>query len=169
MCTSSYIYQEVIFIKRFNFKNILLFIFILLFWFIGGFLFKYNKEFYESLNIPSFALPGNIISYIWIVMYILITISIYTTIKKENIFKNKDYFYVLLTNYLSNQAFPFAFFYLMSPFFGFVMTTIVFISSIYLFIETNKINKKGSYFLIPYIIYNLYAFILSLSVYVMNF
>lgn len=154
---------------KINLKGILSFLLILLFWFIGSFLFKYNPEFYENLTLPSFALPGYLISYIWIIIYILITISIYTTTKKENIFKNKDYFYVLLTNYLANQSFPLVFFYLMSPFLGFVMTTIVFISSIYLFIETYKINKKGSYFLIPYIIYNLYAFILSLAVYIMNF
>ncbi|MBQ3142551.1 MAG: tryptophan-rich sensory protein [Bacilli bacterium] len=154
---------------KINLKGILSFLLILLSWFIGSFLFKYNPEFYENLTLPSFALPGYLISYIWIIIYILITISIYTTTKKENIFKNKDYFYVLLTNYLANQSFPLVFFYLMSPFLGFVMTTIVFISSIYLFVETYKINKKGSYFLIPYIIYNLYAFILSLAVYIMNF
>ena len=146
---------------KINLKGILSFLLILLSWFIGSF--------YENLTLPSFALPGYLISYIWIIIYILITISIYTTTNKENIFKNKDYFYVLLTNYLANQSFPLVFFYLMSPFLGFVMTTIVFISSIYLFVETYKINKKGSYFLIPYIIYNLYAFILSLTVYIMNF
>ena len=156
-------------IKQISFKKVLLFLGILLPWFLGGLLFRYNPEFYESLNIPSFALPGSIISIIWVVMYILISISIYLTNKTENVLQNKDYFYVLITNYLSNQFFPFMFFYLMSPFLGFVMTTIVFISSIFLFIETYKINKKGSYFLIPYIIYNTYAFILSLTVYIMNF
>lgn len=155
--------------KNFNFKNVLLFILILLPWFIGGLIFSYNPTFYENLNIPSFALPGSIISFIWLFMYILISISIYLIHKNNNIFKNKDYFYVLLTNYLANQLFSFLFFYLMSPFFGFVITTIVFISSIYLFIETRKLSLKASYFLIPYVIYNLYAFILSLTVYIMNF
>lgn len=156
-------------LKKIKFKKVLLFLVILLPWFIGGLLFKYNPEFYESLNIPSFALPGKAISIIWVIIYILISISIYITNKKESILQNKDYFYVLITNYLANQSFPLMFFYLMSPFLGFVITTIVFISSIFLFLETYKITKKGSYFLIPYIIYNLYAFILSLTIYIMNF
>lgn len=130
-------------------------------------MFPYNQEFYSSLTIPSFALSGNTIGLIWTFIYILISISIY--ISKDELFTNKDYFYVLLTNYLANQAFPFAFFTLMSPFLGFVLTAIVFISTIFLFIETRKISKKGSLFLIPYIVYTSYALILSLTVYIMNF
>lgn len=156
-------------LKRLNYKKILLFLFILILWFIGGFIVNYNPEFYESLKLPFFTLPKNIISIIWSIMFVLITISIYSTIKSNNIFKNKDYFYVLLTNYLAVQTFSLMFFYLRSPFLGFVITTIVFISSIFLFIETRKLNKKGSYYLIPYIIYNAYAFILATTVHIMNF
>ena len=35
--------------------------------------------------------------------------------------------------------------------------------------ETKKLNKKSSYFLIPYLIYNTYALILMTSVYLLNF
>ena len=61
------------------------------------------------------------------------------------------------------------FFYLMSPFLGLVITTLTFLSSIFLYIETKKITKKSSYFLIPYMIYGLYAFILMSTIYFMNF
>ena len=154
---------------KIKFKDILSFILILLPWLISGIIFPYNKDFYEALKIPSFALPGFVIGIIWLVLYVLISISIYIINKKINILKNNDYLYILLTNYLANQLFSFAFFYLMSPFLAFVMTTITFISSIFLFIETREINKKASYFLIPYIVFSLYAFIVSLSVYIMNF
>ena len=150
-------------------KDILRFIIILLPWLISGIIFPYNKDFYETLRIPSFALPGFIIGITWIILYILISISIYIISKKINILKNTDYLYILITNYLANQLFSFAFFYLMSPFLAFVMTSITFISSIFLFIETKEINKKASYFLIPYIIFSAYALIVSLSVYIMNF
>ncbi len=150
-------------------KDIILFIIILFLWLLSGLLFKYNKEFYDTLNLPFFALDGKIISIIWFIIYILITISIVLVIKKENILKNNDYLYILLTNYLSNQLFMYFFFYLMSPFLGFAITTVTFLSSIFLFIETRKINKKSSYFLIPYLIYGLYAFILMATTYFMNF
>ena len=150
-------------------KDALRYVIILLPWLISGIIFPYNKDFYETLKIPSFALPGFVIGITWLILYILISISIYIISKKINILKNNDYLYILITNYLANQLFSFAFFYLMSPFLAFVMTTITFISSIFFFIETKEINKKASYFLIPYIIFSSYAFIVSLSIYIMNF
>lgn len=150
-------------------KDILLFLLILLFWLLSGFIFKFNKEYYDLLTLPSFTLSGKYISIIWFIIYILISISIFIIIKKHNLFKQKDYYYILVTNYLANQLFTYVFFYLMSPFLGFIITVIVFISSIFLFIETKKLNKKSSYFLIPYLIYNTYALILMTSVYLLNF
>lgn len=150
-------------------KDILLFLLILLFWLLSGFIFKFNKEYYDLLTLPSFTLNGKYISIIWFIIYILISISIFIIIKKYNLFKQKDYYYILVTNYLANQLFTYVFFYLMSPFLGFIITVIVFISSIFLFIETKKLNKKSSYFLIPYLIYNTYALILMTSVYLLNF
>lgn len=150
-------------------KKALHFLICFLPWLLSGIIFSFDKEYYDMLNIPNFALPPKIISIVWIIIYILIAISIYLISKDKNIVKESDYFYVLITNYLANQLFLYSFFDLKSPFFGFVITTVTLISSIYLFIESKKLNQKASYFLIPYILYNIYAFVLSLTVYVMNF
>lgn len=155
-------------IKKY-FKDAVLFIIILLFWLISGILFKFNPDYYSLLKLPSFALSGKAISIIWFIIYILNTISIILVSKKTNILKNNDYLYILLTNYLANQLFVFFFFQLMSPFLGFAITTIVCLSTVFLYIETKKISKKSSYFLIPYLIYGIYAFILMTTVYFMNF
>ena len=150
-------------------KQILLFIIILFLWLLSGLIFKYDPEFYSLLKLPSFALNGKVISIIWFIIYILNTISIVIIINKVKLLQNKDYLYILLTNYLSNQLFMYFFFYLMSPFLGFAITTIVMLSSVFLFIESKKISKTSSYFLIPYIIYSIYAFILMATIYFMNF
>ena len=150
-------------------KDIILFIIILFFWLISGLLFKFNPEFYFGLKLPNIAISGKVISIIWFIIYILTTISIIIVSKKTNILKNNDYLYILIINYLSNELFVYFFFTLMSPFLGFVITTINTMSTIFLFIETKKISKKSSYFIIPYLIYSIYAFILMSSVYFMNF
>lgn len=150
-------------------KQILLFIIILFFWLLSGLIFKYDPEFYSLLKLPVFALSGKWISIIWFIIYILNTISIVIIVNKVKLLQNKDYLYILLTNYFANQLFMYFFFYLMSPFLGFAITTIVMLSSIFLFIETKKISKTSSYFLIPYIIYSIYAFILMSTIYFMNF
>ena len=150
-------------------KKVLKFIIVLLPWFIGGLIFKYDASCYEMLNIPSFALSPTLTSIIWFILYFIIATSIYLLTNKTNIFKQSDYFYVLVTNYLANQLFLFGFFNLKSPFLGFVLTTITLVSSIFLYLESNKLDKRSSYFLIPYALFNIYAFILSLTVYIMNF
>ena len=150
-------------------KKVFHFLICFLPWLISGIIFKYDKVYYDMLNIPNFALPPKVISVVWIILYILISISIYKVSKEKNIFKESDYLYVLITNYLANQLFLYMFFNLKSPFFGFVMTTVTLVSSIYLFIETRKLHLKASYYLVPYSVFCIYAFILSLTVYIMNF
>lgn len=147
----------------------MLFIGILFLWLLSGLIFNVNNEYYSLLKLPFFTLNGKIISIIWFIIYILITISIFKVIKKINIFKNKDYLYILITNYLSNQLFMYFFFYLMSPFLGFIITIIISLSTIFLYLETKKISKKSSYYLIPYIIYTTYALILMSTIYFINF
>ena len=147
----------------------MLFIWILFLWLLSGLLFKVNNDYYSLLKLPFFTLNGKIISIVWFIIYILITISIFKIIKKINIFKNKDYLYILITNYLSNQLFMYFFFYLMSPFLGFIITIIISLSTIFLYLETKKISKKFSYYLIPYIIYSTYALILISTIYFINF
>ena len=150
-------------------KNILLFLIILFLWCLSGLLFRVDYSYYNMLKLPSFALNGTYISIIWFIIYILITISIIKVSKITNILKNNDYLYILLTNYISNELFLLFFFKLMSPFLGLSITIIVLLSSIFLYLETKKISKNASYFLIPYIVYNIYAFILMASIYFMNF
>lgn len=147
----------------------MLFIWILFLWLLSGLIFKVNNDYYSLLKLPFFTLNGKIISIIWFIIYILITISIFKVIKKINIFKNKDYLYILITNYLSNQLFMYFFFYLMSPFLGFIITIIISLSTIFLYLETKKISKKSSYYLIPYIIYTTYALVLMSTIYFINF
>ncbi len=149
-------------------KNILLFILIYFIWSLGGIIFKIDNEYYKYLNLPYFVLPNKIIGLVWACLYLLISISIFIIIKNKKFFENKDYMYVLITNYLANQLFIYVFFTLKSPFLGFALTTITFISSIFLFLETRLLNKKAAYLLIPYVVFNIYATILSASIYFLN-
>lgn len=150
-------------------NSILLFSIVLLLWLLSGFIFEINLDYYNLLSLPNYTLSGNYISIIWFIIYITNSISIILILRKYNIFKNYDYLYILLTTYLSSQLFLYFFFYLMSPFLGFIITVVTFISSIFWFLETKKLNKLASYFVLPYIIYLLYAVILMTHVYVINF
>jgi len=150
-------------------KDTLLFIIILFLWCLSGLVFKVDYNYYNLLKIPFFALSGKYISIIWFIIYILNTISIIKVSKITNIFRNNDYLYILLTNYIANELFIYFFFKLMSPFLGLSINTIITISTYFLYLETKKISKVASYYIIPYLIYSIYAFILMISIYFMNF
>ena len=112
-------------------------------WCLSGLLFKIDYNYYNLLKLPWFTLSGKYIGIIWFIIYILNTISIIKVTKMTNIFKNNDYLYILLTNYISNELFIYFFFKLMSPFLGLAITTIVSLSSYFLYIETRKISKSA--------------------------
>lgn len=144
------------------------FIIILLPWFLSS-LIPIDKEFYNSLTLPFFTPPEMAYGIIWSIIYIGISISIYQILKTYKI-KDipKSYKYTLLLNYIANQSFQPLFFLLKSTFLGFVSCILTFITSLFLYKETKDVKEKSAKYLIPYILFSLFATILSLSIYLLN-
>jgi tryptophan-rich sensory protein len=149
-------------------KKIFKFILILFPWFIGGLLFRSDTIFYNNINKPSFAPPSILFPIIWTILYILIAISIYLIYKNNDFKDTPNYNKTLLINYVSNQIFSFFFFTIKSPFLALIDTIIVFISSLFLYYESKELNKLSAKLLIPYIIWNLFATILIITIFFMN-
>ena len=145
-------------------KKISEFLLFLLPWFLSS-LFMRNVNFYKSLNLPFFAPPPILFAIVWPILYLLIAISIY---KINKIGFSKEYKYFLITNYIFNQSFTFLFFNLKSIILGTLSSILSLITAIFLFLETKKSNKKTSYLLIPYLIWLIFASILSISILFLN-
>jgi len=137
-------------------------------WFLSSLIFKSDTIFYKGLNKPKFAPPSIVFPIVWTILYILIAISIYLIYKKNNYKDTPGYNKALLINYFSNQVFSFLFFTLKSPFLAIIDTFIVLISSLFLYYESKELNTTSSKLLIPYIIWNLFALILIISIFFMN-
>ena len=149
-------------------KKIFKFIVFLVPWFISSLLFKSDTIFYKSLNKPLFAPPSIIFPIVWTILYILIAISIYLIYNDNNYKDTQEYNKSLLINYFSNQIFSFLFITIKSPFLALIDTIVVLISSLFLYYESKELNKKSSKLLIPYIIWNVFATILIISIFFMN-
>ena len=149
-------------------KKILKFVIILIPWFLSAILFKTDKTFYKNINKPFFAPAPIIFPIVWTILYILLAISIYLIYKDNKFSETKNYNKTLIINYISNQAFQFFFFTIKSPFLALIDTIIVFVSSLYLYYESKKLNKTSSKLIIPYIVWNGFASILILSIFFMN-
>lgn len=149
-------------------KKVFLFLIILAPWFLSSLLFRDCLDFFDTLNLPFFALPKSLYGIVWGILYILIAISIYK-IYREYKFKNiKDYNLILLINYIFNQLYLVLFFCLENTLFGMIDSLLILISALYLYIETKNLNKDASKYLLPYIIFNIYASVLSIVIYFMN-
>jgi len=149
-------------------KKLFKFILILIPWFLGGLIFRSDTIFYKSLNKPFFAPKPIVFPIVWTILYILIAISIYLIFKDNKLKNTSNYNKSLLINYFSNQVFSFLFFTLKSPFLALIDTFIVFISSLFLYYESKELNKTSAKLLIPYILWNLFATILIVSIFFMN-
>ena len=149
-------------------KSLTYFLISFLPWFLSGIFFSSNLSFYDEIHLPAFALPKSFFFPVWTILYFLIAISITILLKKNYIRYEKEYQKALFYNYLFNQFFLFFFFTLENIFFAFIDTVLIFITSLFLYYETKKINKKASYFLIPYVFFSIYATLLTLVIYFMN-
>ena len=149
-------------------KKLFKYVLCLLPWFVTSII-PLNYKYYNKIIKPSFAPPSIFYGIAWTIIYILISYTIYLIIKE---YKSqeipKSYKITLLINYLFNQAFTIVFFGLNNNFLGFISCLGTFISTLYLYEETEQLIGNKKYYLIPYILLGIFATILSLSIYVLN-
>lgn len=86
-----------------------------------------------------------------IVIFGFLAVKIYYFIKYKKI--NNDYLFFLINSFLLNILFWFSLFKIKSFLLLIICFTTIFINSSLLYIESNKISKKYSYLIIPYLIY----------------
>ena len=149
-------------------KRIGLFILFLLLWFLGSFI-PIDYSYYKELTLPGFAPPSWFYGVIWTINYILLSISM-SSIFSEYKYKDipKSYKLSLIINYIFNQSFIIVFFIIKNNFLGFVSCLGTFISSLFLYEESKDLNKKSTQGLKLYVLFNIFATILSLSIYLLN-
>lgn len=146
------------------FKSLFKYLLFLLPWFVSSLIFRMDTNYYVNLDKPWFAPPGIVFGIVWPILYILIAYSIYKTWDK----RESNYNIYLVINYLSNQLFTLFFFSLKNNFLALVDVIIVLISSIYLYFDTKVLNRNYSKYLVPYIIWNVYALLLIFSIFIIN-
>lgn len=147
--------------------KLIVFIISFIIWIVPSFFVK-DFSFYNELNLPFFALPKWSFPIIWTILYILISISISIIYKMYQPKYIKDYNKSLISNYIFNELFIYVLFIFKNLFFSFVIALSNLITSLFLYYETKSLDENASKFLIPYILFNVFATILSLTIYFVN-
>lgn len=148
-------------------KKLIIFIISFTIWIIPS-IFIRDYSFYNELNLPFFALPKWVFPIIWTLLYILISISIsiiYSMYQPKYI---KDYNKSLISNYIFNELFTYVLFVFKNLFFSFIIALSNLITSLFLYYETKSLDESSSKFLLPYVYFNVFATILSLTIYFIN-
>lgn len=146
------------------FKKFLVYLLFLLPWFLSGVIFKTDTSYYFSLNLPWFAPNPIVFGIVWPILYVLIAYSVYKTWPNST----SNYKIYLTINYVANQLYTWTFFVLKNNFLALVDVIIILISSLYLYVETRTLNEDKKWYLVPYIIWNIFALILVFTIFITN-
>ena len=136
--------------------------------FIGSFFtIKSVSTWYLTLNKPLFSPPSWIFSPVWIILYLLMSISFYLvwTSKSKNKKIALNFFLIQLS---FNTLWPILFFGLKSISLAFIDIVLLWIFILITISSFYKISKMSAYLLAPYILWVSFAMILNFSIFMIN-
>ena len=146
-------------------RKIIFFLILILFWNITLILFPVNYAYITTLQ-------GiiNINYKYFIIMYFLLTlINNYVFYKLFTGFDlNNNYNFVYILNYIFTQVFGLFFFKFNCLILSVICLGIVFVSSIFVYLESKKIDRTYSYLIIPSILFNMFNLIGLMIVIILN-
>lgn len=157
------------FFKKINFTFIFSLLISLAFYIIPSLFFKIDKEYYYSLSGPK--IPPIVFIIVWSIIYILMSIlnAYYINLYKEN--KSKELwrlFAFILINYIFNILYIPFFFILKDLFLSYVICLFIFVTIIFVGLESLVINKKITLLTIPYILWSAFASVIAILFYLQN-
>ncbi len=120
---------------------------------------------YDSLTKPFLSPPSWLFPVMWSIIYVLLGISYF--LFRKNTYDEDTvliYYIQLIVNYLWSIIFFVFKFRLLAIFWILLLDVLV----IMLMININKYNKKSTYLLVPYIIWNIFATYLTVGIFLLN-
>ena len=146
-------------------RKIIFSLILILFWNITLILFPVNYAYITTLQGIT-----NINYKYFIIMYFLLTlINNYVFYKLFTGFDlNNNYNFVYILNYIFTQVFGLFFFKFNCLILSVICLCIVFVSSIFVYLESKKIDRTNSYLIIPSILFNMFNLIGLMIVMILN-
>ena len=122
---------------------------------------------FDGINKPAFTPPAIVFPIAWSILYILMGISSYLIFESDS--SEKDSALLIYgIQLVINSLWTFFFFNLKWFLFSFVLVLIILLFVIVMIIKFYKINKTAAYLQIPYVVWLIFAAILSYNVFLLN-
>ena len=133
---------------------------------IGGFTTTYFKEpWYSEIVLPSFNPPSWVFAPVWTTLYIMMSLAIW---RVWIIFFDRKILYIYFWHLFFNATWSIVFFGLHQIELALVNLLIIIFFVIYLTNKYQKLDIKSFFLMVPYLLWILYAFVLNLSIVVLN-
>lgn len=126
-----------------------------------------SMDLYSRINRPSLAPPGYVFPIVWTILFILMGIASYFVYESDSEYREaalKVYAIQLAINFFFNIIF----FRLNQFFFAFLWTILLLFVNIIMIQLFYRCDKRAGYLLVPYVLWNSFAVLLSFFVYSLN-
>lgn len=153
--------------KKINFKALIISVLIPLGIGIIGTILGNTMEGYKQMNLPSFAPPGILFPIVWSILYILMGISAYLVYMSDSKRKG-DAFSVYALSLVLNCLWTLIFFRFRLFLLAFIWLIAILIAAVIYSYLFGRIRKAAGYLQIPYILWLIFAGVLSYSAYILN-
>ena len=133
----------------------------------GGFVTSIYKEpWYSTLTKPGFNPPDYVFPSIWVILYVSMAFAVWLIWINPK--KTEKIIYIYFVHLLTNASWSVVFFALHQVFLALVVIVIILFLVLWLTKLYYPINKFSSYLMVPYIFWLVFAFILNLSILILN-
>ncbi len=133
-------------------------------WF-SGLLIRNNVYIYDVLAKPPFALPNNLFSIVWAILYLTMGFSLLLYLKNNYNSEGILYFAIQL---LLNFSWSIVFFNFKAFLAAFILLVVLFIFVALTISNFYKVNKLSGILLVPYLLFLVYAGYLNFGVWYLN-
>ncbi|MBN1446274.1 MAG: tryptophan-rich sensory protein [Candidatus Omnitrophica bacterium] len=124
---------------------------------------------YLTLNKPPFNPPSWVFAPVWTLLYILMGVSLFLVLSRENVFQKKKTALIFFSAQLFlNILWSFLFFGMESPLMAFIEIILLWIAIIITIALFKKIYPLSAYLLVPYLLWVTFASVLNYSIFILN-
>ena len=124
---------------------------------------------YASLAKPSFAPPGYVIGAVWTALFLLMGSALYLIwVSKRTVGDKRMAITLYGVQLLFNVLWPFLFFYIRSPLYGFIEIILLWIAIAATIASFRGISRGAVALMFPYLLWVSFAAYLNLSVLLLN-
>ena len=126
----------------------------------------FKEPWYSLLVKPSYNPPSWVFAPVWTILYLMMTIAIWSFWHNKN--KNINTLYIYFIHLIFNTTWSVVFFVLHQIFLALIVLIILISLIIVLMLRFRRVNLVSSYLMIPYVLWCTFALVLNFSLIILN-